>query len=117
MAIEVQVEDFRELVIVHGAREHDLHRIGQKTHGMMIALEFRVFFEKFAFVGFLDVAFDSDQTVTCRVEEFVEHLEQFGVGLAAVGRGFEQPGTDLNICSTRRGLFAMTTTPPAAPQR
>ncbi len=80
-ALEIEVEDVGEVVILHRSGQQHLERVAEEGDGMMVVRELRILGEDAALLRLLDVRLEGDESVLARrLEDFVQDLQQLAVG-------------------------------------
>ena len=80
MLLEVDIQNFREVVILDGAGQQDFQCVTKQVHGVMIGHEPRILLEDVACFRIFDVCFQTNQAVLAGLlEHVVEYLQQLGV--------------------------------------
>src|SRR6185437_130416 len=61
LALEIEIQDFREMMVFHGAGQKYLQRVGQKRDGMMVLRNGWIFVEDVGLLRVFDMSFKADE--------------------------------------------------------
>lgn len=85
MFLEVDVEDFCQIVIFNGTGQQDFQGVAQQRHRMMAGHERRIFGKDVAGFRIFDMRFEPDQSILARfLEDLIEYLQQLRIRFGTV---------------------------------
>src|SRR6185437_2137393 len=92
LALEIEIQDLREMMVFHCARQKHLQRVREERDCMMILRDRWILVEDVGVLRIFDMGFKADEAFLARLLEYVvQQLQQLTIRLFRVGARLEKP--------------------------